>query len=344
MDLSTMYMGLHLRSPLVPSACQPLTDEISKIRRMEDHGAGAVVLYSIFEEQLRNESLEMNYHLDAHSESFAEATSFFPEAPNYVLGPEEYLDHIRKAKEAVGIPIIASLNASSLGGWTSFAEKMQAAGADALELNIYRVPVDAALSSESIENTYCEIVRAVRKKVKIPVAVKLSPYFTNMCAMAKRLDDAGANALVLFNRFYQPDIDLETLEIRPNVLLSSPVSLRLPLRWTAILSPMIKADIAATSGIHRPEDVIKVLMAGASVSMLCSSLLRYGIQHLRTLEHGIVEWMEKHEYDSVATMQGSMSQCKVENPEGYERAQYLRTIHSFEPGKTQGTGQVPYGG
>lgn len=331
MDLSTEYLGLKLRSPLVPSAAQPLSEKLDNLKRMEDSGAGAVVLHSIFEEQLRQESLELHKYLTSHTDSYAEASSFFPEPEEFQLGPEGYLEFIRKAKQSVGIPVIGSLNAATPGGWTDFARKIQQAGADALELNIYSIPTDPDLTSEAIENSYADIVRTVKSAVKIPVAVKISPFFTNMARMARMLDSAGADALVLFNRFYQPDIDLETLEVHPDVLLSTPQALRLPLRWIAILYGRVRADLAATSGIHRPEDVLKMLMAGAKVAMLCSVLLYHGIEYMRGILDKMKEWMEEHEYESVKQMQGSLSQMNVENPSDFERAQYIRSLHSYKP-------------
>jgi dihydroorotate dehydrogenase (fumarate) len=328
-DLTTSYLGMELRTPLVPSA-SPLSQEVSSIRRMEDAGAAAVVLYSLFEEQLRQESLELNYHLSAGTESFAESLSYFPQASEYRLGPEGYLEHIRRAKEAVGIPIIASLNGATAGGWAEYAKEIEEAGADALECNIYSIPTDAEVSSAAVEQTYIDIVNGVKKAVAIPVAVKISPFFSNLANMAKRLDQAGADGLVLFNRFYQPDIDLEELEIRPNVLLSTPQALRLPLTWIGILYGRVRASLAATSGVHNPQDAIKLLMVGANVTMICSTLLRNGINHLRYLEHGIRVWMERREYDSVKQMQGSMSQLKCPDPAAFERAQYMRAVKSLQ--------------
>lgn len=249
MDLTTTYMGMKLRSPLVPSA-SPLSEDIDNIKLMEDAGAAAVVMHSLFEEQLRLDRYELHHHLTHGTESFPEALTYFPEPSSFRVGPEEYLNHIRKAKEKVEIPLIASLNGSSVGGWTEYARHIEQAGADALELNVYYVPTDMELTGEHIEQTYIDILTAVKAAVKIPVAIKLSPYFTNMANMAKRLDEAGADALVLFNRFYQPDINLTSLEVEPNVLLSTPQSMRLPLRWIAILYGRINASLAATSGIH----------------------------------------------------------------------------------------------
>jgi dihydroorotate dehydrogenase (fumarate) len=324
-DLSTSYLGLNLASPLVVSA-SPLSRDVDGICRLEDAGASAVVLYSLFEEQLRQEEADLNYHLAAGTESFAESLTYFPQPSEFHTGPEGYLNHIRKAKSSVGIPIIASLNGSTLGGWTKFAGEIQRAGADAIECNIYNIPTDANVSSADVETNYLEIVRAVKNTVTIPVAVKLSPFFSNFANMAQRFDAAGADGLVLFNRFYQPDIDLEELEIRPNVLLSSQQALRLPLTWIGILYGKVKASLAGTSGVHTAEDVVKLLMVGANVTMLCSSLMRHGINHLRHVERELREWMEEHEYESVRQMQGSMSQQRCADPGAFERAQYMRAV------------------
>jgi dihydroorotate dehydrogenase (fumarate) len=256
--------------------------------------------------------------------------TYFPEPSEFHLGPEGYLKHIQQAKKAVKIPVIASLNGMSLGGWTDFAKQIEEAGADALELNIYYVPADLSLSSANVEKTYLDILKAVKSAVKIPVAVKLSAQFSSIANMAKRLDDAGANGLVLFNRFYQPDIDLDALEVTPKVLLSTPQAMRLPLRWIAILHGRIKADLAGTSGIHTGEDAIKMLMVGANVTMLCSALLKNGVNHLRTVEQEMRNWMEKHEYESVSQMRGSISQLKCENPTAFERAQYIRAVTTYK--------------
>jgi dihydroorotate dehydrogenase (fumarate) len=329
LDLSTRYLGLNLRTPLVPSA-SPLSQEIASIRRLEDAGASAIVLYSLFEEQLRQESLELDHHLSTGTESFAESLTFFPQASEFRVGPEGYLEHIRKAKEAVDIPIIASLNGATVGGWAKFAKQIEQAGADALECNIYYIPTDPNLKASEIEQTYVDIVWAVKSAISIPVAIKISPYFTNIANVAKRLDEAGADGLVLFNRFYQPDIDLEELEIRPNVLLSTPQALRLPLTWIGILYGRLKASLAATGGVHNPEDAIKLLMVGANVTMLCSSLLRNGINQVRQMELGMQEWMEQHEYESVKQLQGSMSQLRCPDPSAFERAQYMRAVKSLQ--------------
>lgn len=330
MDLSTTYLGLPLRTPLVPSA-SPLSQEIDNIKRMEDAGASAVVLYSLFEEQLKLESYEMHHHLTQGTESFPEALTYFPEPAEFHLGPEGYLNHIRKAKEAVGIPIIASLNGATVSGWTDYARQIQQAGADAVELNVYYIPTDMNLPAAEVEQSYLDILNAVKSVVTVPVAFKLGPYFSNMAHMARRLDDAGANGLVLFNRFYQPDIDLEALEVRPNILLSTPQALRLPMRWIAILYGRIKASLAGTSGVHGPQDVLKLLMVGASVTMLASVLFRSGIGKIRMIEQELCQWMEEHEYESVQQMKGSMSQKHCVDPSAYERAQYMRAVKSYIP-------------
>jgi dihydroorotate dehydrogenase (fumarate) len=329
MDLTTTYMGMKLRSPLVPSA-SPLSADIDNIVWMEDAGAGAIVLPSLFEEQLTMESHELHHHLTYGTESFPESLTYFPEPENFRLGPDEYLDLIYKAKQKVKIPIIASLNGVSLDGWTDYARMIEQAGASGLELNIYSVQTNLEITSEQIEQNYINMFKVVKAAVAIPVSVKLSPYFTNMANMAKRLDDAGADALVLFNRFYQPDINIETLEVEPHVLLSTPQALRLPLRWIAILYDRINADLAATSGIHNAHDVLKMLMAGANITMLCSVLLRHGINHLRCIEQEMRQWMEKHEYQSVKQLQGSMSQKNCPNPSAFERAQYMRALQTYK--------------
>ena len=329
MDVSTQYLGLNLRSPLVASA-SPLSQDLDGVRRLEDAGASAIVLYSLFEEQLRQEAMELERHLSAGTESFAESLTYLPMRSEFRTGPEGYLEHIRHAKGAVHIPIIASLNGATLGGWTHYAKEIEDAGADAIECNIYSIPADIDVPGTEVEQAYIDIVRAVKSAVGIPIAVKVSPFFSNMANMAKLLEQAGADGLVLFNRFYQPDIDLEELEIRPNVLLSTPQALRLPLTWIGILYGRIRASLAATSGIHNAEDVIKLLLVGADVTMLCSALLRQGVGHLRAVERDLREWLEIHEYESVAQMQGSMSQLRCPDPAAFERAQYMRAVKGVE--------------
>jgi dihydroorotate dehydrogenase (fumarate) len=331
MDLTTTYMGLKLRSPLVMSACQPLSEDIANVKRAEDAGAGAVVLHSLFEEQLLMDQRELNHHTTAGTESFAEALSYFPEPEEFHLGPEGYLKHIQKAKSVVKVPVIASLNGCSTGGWMDFARQIEQAGADALELNIYWIPTNMDLPGTAVEQMYLDILKTVKGAVKIPVAVKLSARFSNIAYMAGKLDKAGANGLTLFNRFYQPDIDLDTLEVTPKVLLSTPHAMRLPLRWIAILKGRLKASLAGTSGIHTGTDVVKMLMVGADVTMLCSVLLKNGISHIAVIEKELAQWMEEHEYESVKQMQGSMSQVNCPDPATFERAQYLRAISSYRP-------------
>ncbi|HLG31610.1 MAG TPA: dihydroorotate dehydrogenase-like protein [Ignavibacteriaceae bacterium] len=327
MDISTTYLGLKLKSPIVPSA-GPLSQDISNIRQMEDAGAGAVVLYSLFEEQLEHEELELNYHTTP-AESYAEATSYFPMPFGYKSGPDEYLEHIRKAKASVDIPIIASLNGKSLGGWIDYSKKIEEAGADALELNIYLLATDIEKRSEDIERNYIHIVRRVRSEIKIPIAVKMHPFFSSTAWMANELSKAGANGLVLFNRFYQPDINLETLEVEPNVILSTPFAMRLPLRWIAILYGRTNADLAATSGIYTEEDVVKMIMAGANVTQMLSCLLKFGIGHIADVLTKMKSWMEEKEYESVKQMRGSMSYMNVPDPAKFERANYMKVLHSF---------------
>ncbi len=331
MDLSTTYLGMKLRSPLVPSAAQPLTENVDNIKRMEDAGAAAIVMHSLFEEQLSLERRELFESMTQGTESFAEALTYFPEPTVFQVGPELYLKNIAQAKEAVKIPIIASLNGSTPGGWVRYAKEIEQAGADALELNIYWIPTDPSLSSIRIEDTYIDILRSVKEQVSIPVAVKLSPFFTNFANMARRLESVGADGLTLFNRFYQPDIDLESLEVTPNILLSTPMAMRVPLRWIAILRDQVGLSLAATSGIHRATDAIKMLMAGADVTMLCSAILRHGAKHIGVIEKDMRTWLEDHEYESLQQLQGSMSQKNCPDPAAFERAQYMRAIASYKP-------------
>jgi dihydroorotate dehydrogenase (fumarate) len=328
MDLSTTYMGMKLKNPLVPSA-SPLSQHISNVKLMEDKGASAVVLESLFEEQISYEKREMDHFLSQGTESFAESLSYFPDAEMYNFGPNEYLEHIRQAKEAVDIPIIASLNGVSTGGWTEYARKMQQAGADAIELNSYYLATDPQKDSKMIEDNYIEVLKEVKSAITIPVSFKLSPYFTSLAAMAKRFDEAGADGLVLFNRFYQPDIDLENLEVVPNLVLSTSESMRLPLRWIAILYGKIKANMAATSGIHTAHDVLKMLMAGADVTMLCAVLFQQGLGAISQILDDMHKWMEDHEYESVKQMKGSMSHKSIAEPAALERANYMKVLKSY---------------
>lgn len=330
MDLRTTYMGLQLAHPLVPSA-SPLSYTLDGIRRLEDAGAAAVVVHSLFEEQIEGESHILDHYLSYGAHSFAEALDYFPEMQRYNVGPHSYLELISAAKASVNIPLIASLNGISTGGWIDYAKLMQEAGADGLELNIYYIPVDPALDSATVEQTYLDIVRNVKASVSIPVAVKVGPYFSAFANMAARLCTAGADALVLFNRFYQPDIDLEALEVMPNLVLSSPHEMRLPLRWVAVLYGKIEADIAVTSGVHSHIDAIKAIMSGATVTMLASELLRNGVKRIGDMRADLQSWMEDHEYESVEQMRGSMSQRNVANPDAYVRANYIKVLQSWRP-------------
>jgi dihydroorotate dehydrogenase (fumarate) len=330
MDLTTRYLGLNLRTPLVPSA-SPLSDDLDNIKQMEDSGASAIVLHSIFEEQVRSEAEAVQHNMAYATDSLAEALTFFPNPSEFMAGPEEYLGKIRKAKDAVRIPIIASLNGSTVGSWVDYAKQIQQAGADALELNIYSIPTELDRIAAEVEQSYLEIVKAVKGCIQIPVAVKLSPFFSNVANFAKQLDQAGANGLVLFNRFYQPDIDLDEMEVKANLLLSTSHEMRLPLRWIAILYGRIKADLAATSGIHTGKDVIKMLMAGADVTMLCSVLFSKGLGVIREIETEMADWLSEHDYQSVRQLQGSMSQKYCADPAAFERAQYMRTLLSYRP-------------
>jgi len=328
MDLSTKYMGLTLQNPLVASA-SPLSKKIDNIKKLEDAGAAAVVMYSLFEEQIIHEQKELDYYLTRGTEHFAEALTYYPSMEEYHLEPDMYLEHILQAKEAVDIPIIGSLNGVSNTGWSGYASEVQKAGADAIELNIYYIPTDTSLSGSDVENLYVENLKMVKDTVGIPVAIKLGPYFSSMANMAKRLDKTGADALVLFNRFYQPDINIDTLKAESSVVLSSSNDARLPLRWIAILYGKIKASLAATTGIQKASDAIKMVMAGADVTMLCATLLKNGIGKLTEIEIEMAEWMEKRGYDSVEQMKGSMSHQSVDNPAAFERANYMKALNEY---------------
>jgi len=336
MNLKTEYLGLTLRHPIVPSA-SPLTGNLDQLKRMEDLGAGAVVLPSLFEEQLSHESRQLDHYLAYGSESHAEALNYFPEMERYEVGPERYLDHIRKAKQALEIPVIASLNGVSSGGWISFARELQAAGADALELNIYYIPTDIAMTGRSVEQMYVETVRDVDRSVDLPVAVKLSPFFSAPAHMAMMLFHAGADGLVLFNRFYQPDFNLDTLEVEPHLMLSTPFEMRLPLRWVAILFDKLPLDFAITSGVHTHFDVLKGLMAGANVIMMASELLRNGVDRIGEINAEMAAWMQEHEYESVAQMRGSMSAKNISDSAAFERANYMKVLQSW---RNDPTGQL----
>ena len=329
-DLTTTYLGLKLKNPLVASP-SPLSEKVSNIERMEEEGISAVVLYSLFEEQIIHESLELDHYLSRGTDTFAEAMSYLPDVGKFTLAPEVYLERLSEAKNAVGIPVIGSLNGVSSGGWIEYAKKIEDAGADALELNIYFLPTDLNLTSSELEDNYVKLVSDVRAKVSIPLAVKLSPFFTALPNMARRLVGAGANGLVLFNRFYQPDFDLAALEVTPHLVLSTSQELRLPLRWIAILYGKLQADLALTTGVHTAEDALKAVMAGASVAMTTSALLRQGPGVISAILDGMQTWMVEHEYESIQQMKGSMSQGAVAEPAAFERANYMKVLNSFDP-------------
>jgi dihydroorotate dehydrogenase (fumarate) len=329
-DLTTTYLGLSLKNPIVSSA-SPLARDLDGVRRLEDAGAAAVVLPSLFEEQIAGESHQIDHFLSYGTESFPEALTYFPEMETYNAGPDGYLGLIHHAKQALNIPVIASLNGVSRGGWTRYAKLMEQAGADALELNIYYIPTDPAMPGSAVEQMYVDVVREVRRTIQIPLAVKIGPYFSSMAHMASRLATAGANGLVLFNRFYQPDFDLQNLEVVPHLVLSNSHELRLPLRWVAILYGRIAADFAITSGVHTADDVLKAMMAGANVAMMASALLESGVGRIGTILNEIQWWMEEYEYRSITQMRGSMSQRHVAEPAAFERANYMKTLHSYRP-------------
>lgn len=328
-DLTTHYMGLTLKHPIVPSA-SPFTRKISGIKQLEDAGAAAITMYSLFEEQIDLEALAQHNFLEQTIFMSAEATAYFPRSADYNRGPDGYLDLICDAKASVDIPVIGSLNGVTTGGWTRYAQLIEEAGADALELNVYLIPTRASLASEGVENTYLEILREVKAQVKIPVAMKLSPFFSAMPNMAHRLDRAGADALALFNRFYQPDFDLEELAVTPHLMLSTPWEMRLPLRWIAILYGHVSASLALTSGVHTAEDAVKAVMAGADIANVCSALLERGPGYIAELVRGFGEWMAAHEYESVAQMRGALSQRNVAEPAAFERANYMKVLGSWK--------------
>ena len=331
MDLRTTYLGFDLKNPLVASA-SPLARELSNIRRMEDAGAAAIVLNSLFEEEINQESHALDRYLSDGTESYAEALTYFPEAPSYkAIGPDAYLEHIFRAKQAVDIPIIASLNGVSSGGWIHYAKEMQGAGADAIELNIYYLPTRIDLTGAEVEQMYVDLVRDVRGSINIPIAVKLSPFFSSTANMMHRLSEAGANGLVLFNRFYQPDLDLENLEVVPNLVLSRSEEMRLPLRWIAILYGRVAADLALTTGVHDADDVLKAIAAGANVAMMTSEILLNGIPRFSEILAEMKQWLEQREYVSLHELHGSLSQINVAAPAAFERANYIQIVKSYAP-------------
>ena len=327
-DLTTHYLGLKLRNPLVVAA-SPLCKDLTNLRHMEDSGASAVVLHSLFEEQLNIEANELDRFLWDGLEISAESTSIFPDLGNYNIGPDHYLEHIRQAKQTIGIPVIASLNGVSKGGWVAYAKQIEQAGADALELNVYFIPAESGASAEDVEQLYVDLVAEVRATIKIPLAVKVGPFFSSFANMAHRLQEAGADGIVIFNRFYQPDFDLEAMEVKPAVTLSNSSELLLRLHWAAMLWGRLQADVAITGGVHTAEDVVKSMMAGAKVTMLASALLQNGIGYLRPLRNQLEAWLERREYESVQQMQGSMSQRNVPNPKAFQRSNYMRVLSSY---------------
>ncbi len=327
-DLTTEYLGLQLRNPLVPSS-SPLTGNADSLRRLEAAGAAAVVLPSLFEEQIEHEAMAVHHGLEAGAESYAEALGYFPAMDDYNTGPQHYLDQIQEAKSALEIPVIASLNGTSRGGWTLYARLCEEAGADALELNVYLIAANPLITAEGVEKQYLELVASVRDAVSVPLAVKVSPFFSSMANMARRLTLAGADGLVLFNRFYQPDIDLEDLEVRPDLVLSEPAEMRLVLRWMAILCGRVEASLGATTGVHSAEDVVKLILSGADVAMMASALLKNGPEHLGLVLAGMTKWFEENGYDSVQQAKGSMSQRSSPDPGAFERANYMKTLVTY---------------
>jgi dihydroorotate dehydrogenase (fumarate) len=329
-DLTTTYLGLKLKNPLVASAAQPISMKVETVKRLEEAGIAAVVMYSLFEEQVIHESLELDHYLSTGTDFSREVSSYYPQEGKFSLAPEAYIEAVHNTKKAVNIPVIGSLNGVSTGGWIKYARKIQDAGADALELNLYYLATDPDLTAGELEDNYVALVGDVCKSIQIPVAVKLSPNLTAIPNVAKRLTNAGAKGLVLFNRFYQPDIDLETLEVVPNLVLSSSKSLRLPLRWIAILYGRIQTDLAITSGVHTAEDVLKATMAGATVSMMTSELLQKGFGRVPAILAEIEKWMVEHEYDSIQQMKGSLSQKSIKEPAAFERANYMKILNSYK--------------
>jgi dihydroorotate dehydrogenase (fumarate) len=330
-DLSTRYLGLDLAHPVMPSA-SPLTGDVDHIHALVEAGAPAVVLPSLFEEQIEHDAMAVHYSMEMGADGFGEAAEgFFPQLDDYNTGPEDYLDLIRRARNELRIPIVASLNGVSTGGWTLYSQILADQGVDALELNVYRLPADIRQTSDQVEQSYVDLVEKVKTSVELPLAVKVGPYFSSIPDMARRLSDAGADALVMFNRFYQPDIDLETLEVVPNIVLSSPVELRLVLRWLAILHGRVDCDMAATSGVHEAKDAIKAILAGATVTMMASALLKHGPSRLTEVRDGVETWLVEHDYQSIAQARGSLSYSTAPNPEVFERAGYMKTLTSYVP-------------
>ncbi len=328
MDLTTEYLGLSLRHPLMPGA-SPLVDDLDEVRRLEDAGAAAIVMHSLFEEQIEREALDVHLHLDSHAESHAEASSYWPRPDEFALGPDRYLEQIRRIRAAVGVPVIASLNGTTPEGWLDYARRIEQAGAHALELNIYYIPTDASESSSHVEARVVEATRSVCAAVKIPVAVKLSPFYSSPAHLVGEIEAAGAHGVVLFNRFYQPEIDIDALEVYPHLHLSDPSELLLRVRWLAILAGRSRLSLAVSGGVHTAKDAVRAIMAGAHGVQMVSSLLLYGTDHLAKTLSNLCEWMEEHEYASIAQMRGSMSLERCPNPAAFERANYMRVLQSW---------------
>ncbi|MBI2757055.1 MAG: dihydroorotate dehydrogenase-like protein [Chloroflexi bacterium] len=327
-DLSTTYLGLHLKNPLVASA-SPLSKKVEQVQRMEEAGIAAVVMHSLFEEQIIHESLELDHYLTRGTNSYAEAITYLPDSGSYSLLPEKYLTKVTELKKAVNIPVIGSLNGVSKGGWVRYARLIQEAGADALELNLYYLPTDPAITAQELEDTQVDLVADIKSSIKIPLAVKLSPFYTSLPHFAQRITAAGADGLVLFNRFYQPDFDIEELSIAHTLDLSTSADLRLPLRWISILHGQVDVDFALTSGVHTAVDVLKAMMSGANSAMMASELLHYGVERIPAILSEIETWMDTHQYTSIIQMQGSMSQKSVAEPAAFERANYMKVLSSL---------------
>lgn len=328
MDLSTPYLGLKLPHPIMPGA-SPLVDDLDVVRRLEDAGAAAIVMHSLFEEQLVREELALHRGLEGFDHVHAEASTYLPRGTGFRLGPHEYLEQVRRIKEAVAVPVIASLNGTTEGGWVEYARWIEQAGADALELNTYHMATDPFECAAAVEQRLLDLLRAVRAQVRLPIAVKLSPYFTALPHLARALQDAGAAGLVLFNRFYQPDIDVEALEVVPTLRLSDPSELLLRVRWLAVLSPLVGCSLACSGGVHGPLDALKAVMAGAHAVQLTSALLQRGPGHLRVVLDGLRAWLEEHEYASLTQARGSMSHARCPNPQALERANYVRLLQTW---------------
>ena len=340
MDLATTYLGLDLKHPIVASA-SPLSRSLDGIKRMEDAGASAIVMFSLFEEQIRNENESFDYLMEAGTDQFAESLSYFPAVEDYRVGPDSYLELIRQATEATDVPIITSLNGITKSGWTEYAKDMADAGAKAIELNVYYIPASIDVTGAEVEQRYLDVVGAVKNAVDVPVSVKLSPFFSSTGDMAKRLVEAGADGLVLFNRFYQPDFDLDELEVVPDLELSTASEIRLPLLWIAVLHGRLKVSLAATRGVQSGVEVVKYVMAGADAVMTTSALLRNGVGHMKTLLDGVTGWMERRGYESIRQMKGSMSQQKVGDPAAFERANYIKVLQSYKSPYMEPVGQAP---